>query len=74
MKGVRTVSMEKNERNRWSDEGLVIAYLEDKIISNTAKWYEQEIYEQFVWGEELNTQSRKYKQIIHNINKEFNGL
>jgi hypothetical protein len=51
----------------------VIAYLEDRLKSETATQKETEVYENYVWSGTLDKTNYSLKTIIKRMNKQYNG-
>jgi hypothetical protein len=58
---------------RWRASEIV-AYLEDRILSNTATKKETEVYEEYAYNGSLNKANYSLKAIIKRMNREYNGL
>lgn len=57
---------------RWRASEIV-AYLEDRILSNTATKKETEVYEDFVWSGTLDKANYALNTIMKRMNKQYNG-
>jgi hypothetical protein len=61
-------------KNNWR-ASEVLAFLESKLLSNTATQRENELYENVRWNNEKLTKTNYVvKSLVKQMNKEYNGL
>ena len=49
----------------------VLEYIENRIASDTETQYESEFFEDYKWFGKFNKHSKVYRQIIRNMNNEW---
>jgi hypothetical protein len=52
----------------------VIAYLEEKLLSNMATEDETILYEEYQWNNKLDKNNYTYKQLLAEMRKEYEGV